>query len=145
MTEQSTAECPVSSVALDLFHTWLQSNPPQLVNAVTMVVRESAPDSLELLADWVTSLTERGVACWPFPALRFAELMSLSSLRRELKGTVLTERDIAVLYSRLLERVPATVSTPGPKYCSECGTVNPSNAVFCSECGKQLPPDPHAA
>ena len=29
-----------------------------------------------------------------------------------------------------------------PKFCSECGTSNPSNAIKCSQCGKFLPVTP---
>lgn len=31
-------------------------------------------------------------------------------------------------------------STPGPKYCAECGATNPPEAVMCIRCGKMLNP-----
>ncbi len=31
-------------------------------------------------------------------------------------------------------------STPGPKYCAECGAVNPPEARMCISCGKMLNP-----
>jgi hypothetical protein len=31
-------------------------------------------------------------------------------------------------------------STPGPKYCYNCGTPNPAEATICSNCGKMLNP-----
>ncbi len=29
-----------------------------------------------------------------------------------------------------------TCSTPGPKYCTECGTPNDAHAAYCVGCGK---------
>lgn len=29
-------------------------------------------------------------------------------------------------------------STPGPRYCAECGASNPPDATYCGACGKRL-------
>jgi len=117
MTTQRTTECPASSPALDLFHSWLQSNPRQHGYAIGLAAKDELPVSLELLTDWADSLLRQGAPCWPFPPLRFAELMSLSTLRRDLRWGPLTEQDIIVLHSRLLKLVPvmfAAASPPDP-------------------------------
>lgn len=37
-------------------------------------------------------------------------------------------------------RLERTYSTPGPVYCSECGTANPAGSTYCTACGKKLNP-----
>ena len=31
-------------------------------------------------------------------------------------------------------------STPGPVYCSNCGTPNPPGSTYCQSCGRMLNP-----
>ena len=33
-------------------------------------------------------------------------------------------------------RIVELSSTPGPKYCTECGAPNDANAAVCTGCGK---------
>ncbi len=32
------------------------------------------------------------------------------------------------------------MSTPGPRYCAECGAANPPGTTYCQSCGKMLNP-----
>ena len=80
----------------DLVYSWIQSNPKQAAYAAAMAAEE-AEQEFGLLADWLTSLLQKGQSCWPYPPLRFAELMSLSTLRRELGGSTTSHQDILTL------------------------------------------------
>ncbi len=35
-------------------------------------------------------------------------------------------------------QIEASGSTPGPKYCTECGTANDANAAYCVGCQKKF-------
>ena len=48
-------------------------------------------------------------------------------------------RDETLLWFRWVWRgMERTSSTPGPKYCSRCGTANRPDASYCQGCGAQL-------
>jgi hypothetical protein len=40
------------------------------------------------------------------------------------------------MLSRLLKLILS--STPGPRYCSRCGSANDSQATYCAGCGALL-------
>lgn len=93
---------------VDEVYSWLESNPAQMGMALTMVTDGGSfvSDIHAELKDWLNPLLTRG-GHWAFPPLRYAELTSLSSLRRRcvIPEEPLTDADVAVLYSRLLELV----------------------------------------
>lgn len=39
-----------------------------------------------------------------------------------------------------VERAACPASTPGPTYCSSCGTANDPSNTYCSNCGRMLNP-----
>lgn len=95
-------------ILVDEVYSWLESNPGQMGMALTMVAAGDSfvSDVHAELKDWLTQLLTRG-GHWAFPPLRYAELTSLSSLRRRctIPEEPLMDADVASLYSRLLKLV----------------------------------------
>jgi hypothetical protein len=74
----------------------------------------------------------------PSPSSDLGSMIQQNFLPIALAAVVLLLVGVLVMRARKKPTQPPAASTTGTRYCSGCGTSNPSTNEFCRKCGKKL-------